>query len=349
MDDALRAEVAQRLDALGGVLPGRGPVLIIPHNYPDPDALASAAGLQLLLRKRWGLRGQIAFSGAVSRAENKEMLQHFRFHWCFIRELRPEQGRLPALFVDTTPWSANVDVPDFVRPVGVFDHHPGGKRVREPSLFMGIIPGMGATATMVFEYLSAAGIAIPKWLASVMVYAIATETLDLSAETPARDLDAYARLLPRCNFRTIGEIRHAPLPRAYYEQLAQAMTNGRTYGRLAWSHLDGVAHPEIVPEIADLLLRMERITWAFCTGFMDDRLLVSIRSSKRKARCDRLLRKRMGRRGSAGGHDRMAAGYLDLGGLPAEERLARRDALVQRLVTAIEGHEPETVQPLVGK
>lgn len=347
MDESLKAEVCAALEALGQVLPRRGRVLIVPHDYPDPDALASAAGLQLLLARRWKLRGQIVFSGAVSRAENIEMLTHFRYKWRLVGQLATPRRAIPALFVDTTPGSGNVDVPAFAQPVGVFDHHVGaGERVPQ-GCFAGVVSGMGATTTLVFEYLEAAGLTIPKWLASVMVYAIATETMDLMAETRQRDLDAYAGLLPRCNFKMLGEIRHAPLPRAYYAQLAEAMQNACTYGRVAWSHLDTVRHPEIVPEIADLLLRMRRITWAFCTGFVRDRLIVSVRSSQPNARCERLIKRRIGKNASAGGHNRMAAGAVELADLSQDERCARRDALVKALLAGIEGRVAEEVQKLV--
>ena len=45
---------------------------------PDPDALAAAAGMELLLKEYFKLRGQIIFTGQVSRAENRELLGKLR-------------------------------------------------------------------------------------------------------------------------------------------------------------------------------------------------------------------------------------------------------------------------------
>jgi hypothetical protein len=92
----------------------------------------------------------------------------------------------------------------------------------------------------------------------------------------------------------------------------------------------------MVAEIADLLLRMERITWAFCTAEMGDRLLISIRSCQPSARCGRLLRRLLARSGSGGGHHNMAAGYVDLGSCTPEERLARRDQLVRGILAHVD-------------
>lgn len=350
MSDLAELATAETLKALAGVLPKKGRVLLIPHDYPDPDALAAAAALQLLLRRNWGLRGQIAFNGAVSRPENREMLSRFRYTWRFLNQVRSTK-RVPAIFVDTAPWAGNVHVPDCVRPVAIFDHHEGRRTRAAPAgMFASVFPGVGATTTILFNYLRISEIAIPTWLATVMVYAIATETLDLSVATPAADLQAYMALLGQCNFRMLGEIRHAPLPREYYGLLHEAMANARTYGRVAWSRLARVERPEIVPEMADLLLRMERITWSFCSSVMDTRLIISLRSSRRNARCDHVLRRVIGRGGAAGGHGRMAAGYVELGCSKPAERDARRAELEQRLLARIEGRkEIGSAQPLTGQ
>jgi nanoRNase/pAp phosphatase (c-di-AMP/oligoRNAs hydrolase) len=289
MDETILNQARKQLDELGSVLPQKGKVLIIPHDYPDPDALASAAAMHLLLSERYHLHGQIVFTGRVSRAENRELLRHCRYRWHMLEDIREPKHRVPCVFVDTAPWSGNVTVPAFGKPVAVFDHHPFKTKKKWIDIFGDVRVGTGATASMMYEYLTAAGIAIPKWLASIMAYAIAAETLDLSRSCTDLDLEAYTSLLARSNMTIIGDIRHAPLPRSYYGQLQEAIKNAFVYGRVAWTHLDAVQQPEIVAEIAELLCLMERVTWAFCTGYHGDNLLVSIRSEKKGARCGSLL------------------------------------------------------------
>ncbi len=348
MESAVIAEVEQLLDALGARLPRRRQVLILPHDYPDPDALASAAALQLLLRERWKLHSRIVFSGAVSRAENRELLRHFKTKWISPQQWRGARRNVPAIFVDATPWSGNVTIPACALPIAVFDHHQHGRRTASDALLLDITPGFGALSTRLVECLTVAGIAVPKWLASVMAYAIASETVDFSRHASARDLEAYTVLLTRCNLKILGQIRNAALPRAYYGTLEEAVRNTLTYGRVSWTHLRAVSQPEIVAEIADLLVRMERITWAFCTAFSENRLLISLRSELAHASCARVLRSAIGpKEGSAGGHGQTAAGYMDVAGLSEAERDQRREQLVNRLILAIEGRAVETAKPLV--
>lgn len=348
MNETIGNEVGQLLEVLAKVLPERGRVLIIPHDYPDPDALASAAALQLLLAKRYRLRGQIIFSGIVSRAENREILRHFKYGLMATQQWHPDQHSCPAIFIDTAPWRGNVTVPSSIKPVAVFDHHYYGKYKAPADMVIDINPAFGATTTRLWECLQAANIQIPKWLAAIMAYAITTETFDFIRHATERDIRAYTLLLNQCNMKTLGEIKNASLPRAYYSYLAEAVTNAQTYGRVAWTHLASVTQPEIVAETADLLLRMERIIWAFCTGFTEDRLIVSLRSEVASLHCGRLLRSLIGRKeGSAGGHEQAAAGFIDVSKLSATERIQRRDTFEAKLLAKIEGRLSDTARPLL--
>jgi nanoRNase/pAp phosphatase (c-di-AMP/oligoRNAs hydrolase) len=332
--------IERRLEQLAAILPHKRRILIIPHDYPDPDALASAAAMHLLLEKKFGIHSQIAFTGAVSRAENKELLKRIRYKWVKTSSLVPPSRPVACILVDTAPWFTNVTIPPFARPVAVIDHHCHPRARIERDLFTDIRSDAGATTTIVHEYLKGAGITPPRWLAAIMAYAIISETMDLSREYEKPDVSAYIDLVARADHKTIGRIRHAPLPRDYYRLLQEALTNARKYEKAAWSHLSTVEQPEIVAEVADLLLRMEGLRWSFCTANVNNGLFVSIRSSQPGARCSKLLRAAFGRKGSSGGHDTMAAGFIDLAGTPPAEVQARRNALVASILKKIFKRSP---------
>ena len=340
MESLDQTRVEHNLAALEAALPKKGRILIIPHNYPDPDALASAAAVELLLAKRFHLRGQIVFTGVVSRAENRELLRHFRYQWRFLTQARESmRSGIPCVFVDAAPWSGNITAPRGARPVAVFDHHPMSHHLhagRWDGLFKDVREKAGASASILYEYLHGCRIAIPKWLATIMAYAIATETLDLSLNATELDMRAYHDLLSQSNMTVMGDIRHAPLPRSYYGHLQTAMQNAYAYGRVAWSHLERVQQPEIVSEIADLLLRAERITWSFCTAIHQDAMLISLRSRHEKAHCGSLIRRLIGSKGSAGGHNRMAAGFVDIREMTHEQVEILRKSLIRELISSIE-------------
>jgi len=305
------------------VLPARGRVLIIPHDYPDPDALASAAALHLLLDRAYHVRSSILFSGMVNRPENQELLRHFRYHWRRLQDFQPPSKRVAAIFLDVWPGSGNVTIAPWIRPIGVIDHHPPPTRNPPSDWFIEVRPGIGATATLLHEKLRAAGVIPPPWLAAILAYAIETETLAFTRPSTSNDRAAYTELITRANLRIIGAIRNAPLPQRHVNQLREALANARLHANAAWSHLSAEASPEVVAEVSDLLLRLERVSWSFCTGIQGDVLWVSVRGERRDAQCGRIVREALQNGGQGGGHDRMAAGYVSLRGLDDTQRQER--------------------------
>jgi len=64
-----------RLRKLLQVAKGHHRALILTHDNPDPDAVASACGLAYLLAHCAGLSTTAAYGGIIGRAENKAMLR----------------------------------------------------------------------------------------------------------------------------------------------------------------------------------------------------------------------------------------------------------------------------------
>ncbi|MCO5190382.1 MAG: phosphoesterase, partial [Anaerolineae bacterium] len=53
------------------VTAGNGPVLILTHDNPDPDALASGKALATLLLAAWNIPSQLTYCGLIQRPENR--------------------------------------------------------------------------------------------------------------------------------------------------------------------------------------------------------------------------------------------------------------------------------------
>ena len=79
-----------------------GKTLILTHDNPDPDALASAVLLCNLLRRAFKQRATAAYGGIVGRAENREMVRSLHLEISHIRHLSLKRYQRFAL-VDTQP------------------------------------------------------------------------------------------------------------------------------------------------------------------------------------------------------------------------------------------------------
>lgn len=64
------------LQSLFAAVNGTSDILILTHNDPDPDAVASAVALRYLLAEKLNVTGQIAYRGLIGRAENKALVNY---------------------------------------------------------------------------------------------------------------------------------------------------------------------------------------------------------------------------------------------------------------------------------
>ena len=283
--------------------------LVLTHDNPDPDALASALILSHVLRCAFKQRVTIAYGGIVGRAENREMVRGLHLKLSHVRNLSWKKYEHFAL-VDTQPRSGNNQLPARITPDLVLDHHPV-RASTQAMPFVDIRPPYGATATIVAEYLLASGVRYTHAVATALIYAIRSETQDFAREWAGPDKAIYDHFFPHANHRILARIQSPRLPLTYFGNLHEALENLISVDSLIVSHLGDVEQPDIVPEIADLLLRMEGKTWSLCTGFFGERLYLSIRTTNSRADAGSVMARLVGRRGKGGGHGMMAGGWVD--------------------------------------
>lgn len=286
----------------------RGRWLVLTHDNPDPDALASASLLSHLLRHGLGQRVTTAYGGIIGRAENREMVRSLKMGFSHLRNLSIKSYGRFAL-VDAQPRTGNNQLPHPIVPDLVFDHHPLRKTTQSVP-FSDVRPTYGATVSILAEYLQASGIHITRADATALVYAIRAETQDFGREFAPADKAIYDEFLPQVDKRALGKIQNARLPLSYFQNLHQALENLETVANLVVSHLGEVEQPDIVPEIADLLLRMEGKTWSLCTGRFGNRVYLSMRTTNSRAEAGHLMRRLVGRNGKGGGHGMTAGGWV---------------------------------------
>ena len=214
------------------------------------------------------------------------------------------------VLVDTQPGTGNNRCPDDRRPAAVLDHHPGRVPKRRP-LFRDVRPSIGATSTIVSEYLEAEGVEVDEKAATALVYAIETETYRPGEVMSDEDVHQYMRLFPIADHGRLSRIRNATLPREHFGVFLRALRDSFIYGDVIFSQLGEVAQPDIVAEIADFLVRFDRVQWAFVSAVHNRKLVISARSVTRQS-VAKLLRRAIGRLGSAGGHEGFAGAQIAL-------------------------------------
>jgi nanoRNase/pAp phosphatase (c-di-AMP/oligoRNAs hydrolase) len=331
-----------RLARLLQAVEGRGEILILPHNDPDPDAIASSVALRDLLLEKAGVEGHIAYKGIIGRAENQALVRYLNHPLQRLTSSDLRQER-PVALVDTQPGTGNNALPVHVAPTLVVDHHPWREETAAAA-FADVRTGVGSTSTLLVEYLQAASIEPAPPLAMALFYGIKTDTLGLVRGASPADVAAYFYLQPRIDVEALVEIERAQVPAEYFTRLDAALHTARVYENLIISYVGLMRRPDLAAEMADLLLRLQGMRWAICMGVYKGELILAVRSQSRRTGAGQLVRAIVGDEGTAGGHGTMAGGHIPLRG-QSPERLV--DEIGQRALQHLGISESLTSKPLL--
>jgi len=282
-------------------------ILILPHDNPDPDSLASAAALCLLIKHKMKKASVIGLGGIIGRSENRALAATLGVPLVPVEQLFPDFAGA-VILVDTQPRRANNSLPDHITPVAVIDHHPNwGANAAVP--FVDLREPYGATSTIVTEYLEEGEIPFDSRVATALFYGISSETQYLGREATSADIVACQFLYPYVDKRVLGEIQNPSLHREYFHLIGEAMHNTVLYGDTVVTMLEDVPYPDAVAEVADLLLRLDEALWTVCFAFYQGFLYVSLRTQDSGATAGLLLASLLPS-GMAGGHGMAAGGKV---------------------------------------
>jgi len=329
--------------ALAG-LAGRKSVVIYAHDNPDPDSLAAAMGLGRLFEHELDARVTLAHGGIVGRAQNRAMVDTLKLPLVAAELIDPDQFDAIAL-VDSQPETGNNSLPAGHRIDIVIDHHPPrAGSARAP--WCDIRPELGATSTIVFGYLRERHVPVDAMLATAVFFALRTETRDLGRESTDAERVAYIDLVPRVDHAMLYRMTHPKVPREHFGALDRALRSAQVFGDVVAVNLGQLDYPDLVAEIADLLLSYEGARYVLCIGEYEGAAYLSLRTEATDARAGSMLRQIVGGDGAAGGHGTMAGARLYAAVDSDQQLQATFLGLVQRLREVL-GHAAVAGQPLL--
>jgi nanoRNase/pAp phosphatase (c-di-AMP/oligoRNAs hydrolase) len=287
---------------------GKGRILIVAHDNPDPDSLAAAFALRHLFLVKTGQEATIAFGGVIGRGENQLMVSELEIDAVAIETLDLDEFEVVCL-VDTQPGTGNNSWPAELPVHVVIDHHPTRSSC-QGCRWVDVREDYGACATILFEYLLALDVYLSTKLATILFYAIKSETQDLGREWHRADRDAYLHLVPLVNNRILFKITHPESPREYFGSYNRAIENARIFDNLLVFNLYEIDHPDIVAEMADFLLRVEGVETVLGMGHYEEKEILSLRTLRPPLAAGDIMQQVVGDLGTAGGHGMTAGGQI---------------------------------------
>ena len=315
-------------------------VLIMLHNEPDPDAMASGLALRNILRrtKTTAIIGAIQ---GVTRPENVRMVNLLDIHVETVSpDVLKEFDRIAMVDVQPHYFGGLIDRVDLV-----IDHHP--EQPGYTAVFKDIRPDYGSTSTILTEHLRAVDVNISERTATAMLYAIKSDTLFFNRQTNRVDLEAFSYLYPLADAAMIRKMEGAEITPERLDYVLKAYRGGSLADQVFSAFLGPSPREDFIPYVADFFLQLEHVKWTIVAGIVNDTMIISVRNLGYTKNAGEFVRRFFSDIGSAGGHRAMAKAVVPMrafrekfGDLSGEDIGTRLDELVQEFLQ----HEPKEVR-----
>jgi len=319
-------------------------VLVLLHNEPDPDALASGLALRNVLRRTRQTCIIAALEG-VTRPENVRMVNLLDLH---VEAITPAQvseyERIAMVDVQPHYFGGLIDRVDLV-----IDHHP--EQPGYTAVFKDIRPDYGSTSTILTEHLRAVDANISERTATALLYAIKSDTLFFNRQANRVDIEAFSYLYPLADAALIRKMEGAEITMERLEYVVKAKQYGRLAEQVFCAFLGTTPREDFIPYVADFYLQLENVKWTIIAGIVNDSLIMSVRNLGYSRNAGEFVRKYFADIGSAGGHRAMAKAVVPLhafrekfGNLPADAFTERVLNMALEFLHEHQSHEKRLVK-----
>jgi nanoRNase/pAp phosphatase (c-di-AMP/oligoRNAs hydrolase) len=288
-------------------------VFIQPHNVPDPDAIASSFGLQVLLEEL-GLKSVIVYEQDLEKANSLRMLETFEISMYPASEVETLGAEDWTVLVDVQKENANLT--DLVTDeVACIDHHNdnGFSDYR----FKDVRPEYGSCSTLIAEYWDDAGLTPPTNVATALLYGIRSDTDGLSRGVHLRDIESYFQLYGHADMSKITELDNNSIHISVLKNYSKAFETVEVYGQTGFISLES-NDDSLLGSASDILLSVENVDIVVAYAIRDSGLKYSIRSIDKDVSAADLVRHLVKGYGVGGGHETMAGGFISASDFPKD-------------------------------
>lgn len=306
-------------------------VYIQTHNFPDPDAIASAYGLQRLLEYR-GIRSTICYKGKIDRYSTGKLLEIIGIELRNVENLEKiltEEDEV--ILVDAQKGNSNISnmIGDEIICI---DHHPLNEKYEY--CFEDVRPEVGACATIIAQYFFENEIEIDWKIATALTYGIRIDTNNLSRGVSKLDMEMLYRMYDACRDDVIHMLEHSTL--CFQDLLAYSMaiSSIEVYDDISFADTGEECPEALIASVSDFMLALVEVTFSVVYSRRKDGMKLSVRSQRDELDAGKIVGKALEGIGNGGGHASMAGGFVPFAGTDAEAELLL-DNIKERFIAVI--------------
>lgn len=282
-------------------------VWIQTHNFPDPDAIASAYGLCQLLAE-FDIPTRLCHEGEIDKLSSIKLLkligtEMYSYHE-IAAQMRPTDM---IILVDCQKNGGNITTDLIGEELAAIDHHP----VVNTNVYLySDLRITGACASIVASYFRELGVIPSPKTATALLYGIRMDTLQFSRGVTEFDIEMFAFLFRYADKQLLTELEKNNMEFEDLRAYGVAIEHIRIYGVVGFSYLDFPCPDALVGILSDFLLSLVEVEVVVLYAKRADGFKFSIRSERNDVNAGEIARKGLSEWGSGGGHPTMAGGFV---------------------------------------
>lgn len=281
-------------------------IYIQTHNFPDPDAIASAYGLKQLLN-HYGVKSTLCYEGKIDKLSTSKMLEEFEIEMFSYDELKDIMKETdPIVCVDSQKNAGNIT--DFIGDeIACVDHHPTFVQVEYQYSDIRIC---GACASLIAGYFKELGIEPDERTATALLYGLKMDTMQFTRGVTELDIEMFNYLFSRSNHAIVSKLEHNVMEFGDLKAYGAAIENIQVFSQFGFTVIPFPCPDALIATLADFILALNEVDVVVVGSKRLDGLKLSVRSEVSDIHAGYLIRDALLDIGNGGGHATMAGGFV---------------------------------------
>ncbi len=275
------------------------------HNYPDPDALASAFGMQVLLRA-YGIDSVICYAGNIEKNSTKRMIEEFGIEAVHIDNLQDMSETDYIVTIDAQKYNSNItDFPG--DEIACIDHHP---TIIPCAYEYSDIRICGACSSIVASYFKESNTSIDKKTATALLYGIKMDTDSFNRGVTNFDIEMFGYLHEFADNNKITALYHSNMEIEDLHAYGEAIRNIKIFDNVGFASINFDCPDALVAMISDFILGLDVVELSVVYATRNGGYKFSVRNETDIFHAGTVTQKALEGLGGGGGHYSMAGGFM---------------------------------------
>lgn len=275
------------------------------HNFPDPDALAAAYGMQVFLGAN-GVDSIICYAGKIEKNSTRRMIEEFGIEAVHIDELPNMAEADYIVTIDAQKYNSNItDFPG--DEVACIDHHP---TMVPCNYAYSDIRICGACCSIVASYFAESDTTLDTNTATALLYGIKMDTDSFNRGVTDFDIEMFAYLHKLADNQKIVSMYNNNMEIEDLHAYGEAIRNIQIYENVGFARISFDCPDGLIAMISDFILGLDVVQLSVVYAKRAGGYKFSVRNETAHYHAGTITQKALEGIGGGGGHFTMAGGVI---------------------------------------